>query len=50
MQVVLNVKGSSRTIGSGHNREVAALYRWPQINRRYYLVHQCSIAQLTIGT
>ena len=29
MQVVLNVKGSSRTTGSGHNREVVALYRWP---------------------
>ena len=28
MQVVLNVKGSSRTTGSGHNREVVALYRW----------------------
>ena len=29
MQVVLNVKGSFRTTGSGHNREVVALYRWP---------------------
>ena len=29
MQVVLNVKGSSRTTGSGHNREVVALCRWP---------------------
>ena len=28
MQVVLNVKGSFRTTGSGHNREVVALYRW----------------------
>ena len=26
MQVV---KGPSRTTGSGHNREVVALYRWP---------------------
>ena len=32
MQVVLNVKGSSRTTGSGHNREVVALYRW-SLNR-----------------
>ena len=29
MQVVLNVKGSFRTTGSGHNREVVAVYRWP---------------------
>ena len=29
MQVVLNVKGSFRTTGSGHNREVVASYRWP---------------------
>ena len=28
MQVVLNVKGSFRTTGGGHNREVIALYRW----------------------
>ena len=28
MQVVLNVKGSSRTAESGHNREVVTLYRW----------------------
>ena len=28
MQVVLNVKVSFRTTGSGHNREVVALYRW----------------------
>ena len=28
MQVV---KGSSRTTGSGHNREVVALYRWPLV-------------------
>ena len=28
MQVVLNEKGSFRTAGSGHNREVVALYRW----------------------
>ena len=26
--VVLYVKGSSRTTGSGHNREVVTLYRW----------------------
>ena len=26
MQVVLNVKGSFRTTGSGHNRAVVALY------------------------
>ena len=26
MQVVLNVKGSFRTTGGGHNREVVALY------------------------
>ena len=31
MQVVLNVKGSFRTTGSGHNREVVALYRWPLV-------------------
>ena len=29
MQVVLNVNESFRTTGSGHNREVVALYRWP---------------------
>ena len=29
MQVVLNVKGLFRTTGSGHNREVVALYKWP---------------------
>ena len=29
MQVVLNIKGSFRTTGGGHNREVVALYRWP---------------------
>ena len=28
MQVVLNVKGSFRTTGSGHKREVVALYRY----------------------
>ena len=28
MQVGLNVKGSFRTTGSGHNREVVASYRW----------------------
>ena len=31
MQVVLNVKGSFRTKGSGHNKEVVALYRWPLV-------------------
>ena len=31
MQVVLNIKGSFRTTGSGHNREVVALYRWPLV-------------------
>ena len=31
MQVVLNVKGSSRTTGSGHNREMVALYRCPLV-------------------
>ena len=31
MQVVLNVKGSFRTTGSGHNREVVASYRWPLV-------------------
>ena len=31
MQVVLNVKGSFRTTGSGHNKEVVALYRWPLV-------------------
>ena len=36
MQVVLNVKGSSRTTGSGHNREVVALYRWPLVQVLLY--------------
>ena len=31
MQVVLNVKGSFRTTGSGHNKDVVALYRWPLV-------------------
>ena len=31
MQVVLNIKESFRTTGSGHNREVVALYRWPLV-------------------
>ena len=31
MQVVLNVKGSFRTTGGGHNREVVALYKWPLV-------------------
>ena len=29
MQIVLNIKGSFTNTGSGHNREVVALYRWP---------------------
>ena len=28
MQTVLNVRGLFWTSGSGHNREVVALYRW----------------------
>ena len=35
MQVVLNVKGQSRTTGSGHNREVIALYRWVPLYTAY---------------
>ena len=31
MQVILNVKESFRITGSGHNREVVALYRWPLV-------------------
>ena len=31
MQVVLNVEGSIRMIGSGHNRDVVAIYRWPLV-------------------
>ena len=40
MQVVLNVQGSFRTKGSGHNREVVALYscRWPLVQVPLYLV------------
>ena len=46
MQVVLNVKGSFRTTGSGHIREVAALYRWsleqvPLLNISYHVVFPC---------
>ena len=37
MQVVLNVKESSRTTGSGHNREVVALYRWPLVQVPLYM-------------
>ena len=37
MQAVLNVKGSSRTTGSGHNREVVALYRWPLVQVPLYM-------------
>ena len=36
MQVVPNVKGSFRTTGSGHNREVVALYRWPLVQVPLY--------------
>ena len=38
MQVVLNVKGSPRTTGSGHNREVVALYRWPLVQVPLYQI------------
>ena len=38
MQVVLNVKGSFRTTGSSHNREVVALYRWPLVQVPLYCV------------
>ena len=31
-----NVKGSFRTTGSGHNREVVALYRWPPVQVPLY--------------
>ena len=40
MQVVLNVKGSFRTTGSGHNREVVALYRWPLVQVPLYMTSQ----------
>ena len=36
MQVVLNVEGSSRTTGRGHNREVVTLYRWPLVQVPLY--------------
>ena len=36
MQVGLNVKGSFRSTGSGHNREVVALYRWPLVQVPLY--------------
>ena len=36
MQVVLNVDGSIRTIGRGHDREVVALYRWPLVQVPLY--------------
>ena len=39
MQVVLNVKGLFRTTGSGHNREVVALYRWPLVQVPLYHRH-----------
>ena len=38
MQVVLNVKGSCRITGSGHNREVVALYRWPLVQVPLYSI------------
>ena len=40
MQVVLNVKGSSRTTGSGHNREMVALYRWSLVQVPLYYTFQ----------
>ena len=36
MQVVLNVKEPFRTIGSGRNREVVALYKWPLVQVPLY--------------
>ena len=45
MQVVLNVKGSSRTTESGHNREVVALYRWPLVLVPLYMI--CSVSVTT---
>ena len=36
MQVVLNVKGLSRTTGSGRNREMVALYKWPLVQVPLY--------------
>ena len=41
MQVVLNVKG---TTGSGHNREVVALYRWPLVQVPLYYI-KCTETQ-----
>ena len=48
MQVVLNVKGSFRITGSGHNREMVALYRWPlelvplyTVLQRHFLIFIC---------
>ena len=47
MQVVLNVKGSFRTTGSGHNREVVALYRWSLVQVPLYQ-HLGSIVPLHV--
>ena len=45
MKVVLNIKGSFRTTGSGHNREVVVLYRWPLVQVPLYceptFTHKC---------
>ena len=41
MQVALNEKGSFRTTGSGHNREVVALYRWPLVQAPLYKIKCC---------
>ena len=40
MQVVLNVKGSFRTIGSSRNGEVVSLYRWPLVQVPLYDIQQ----------
>ena len=59
MQVVLNVKGSSRTTGSGCNREVVALYRWPLVQVPLYLhahvhltscIHVCTCYKSNVCT
>ena len=42
MQVVPNEKGSFRPTGSGHNREVVGLYRWPLVQvPLYYNNYAC---------
>ena len=55
MQVVLNVKGSSRTTGSGCNREVVALYGWPLVQVPLYLhltscIHVCTCYKSNVCT